>query len=243
MLHCYVQMIKYWHHIKTTTPKDALVYKLINYTEQSETQEHCRWLSTVKFILKLCNLNYVWEDPTKIKHGALITKCFNHLVKRYLNFWHNCVNNDVSCCPSKKQTQGGNKLRTYRLIKNDYKMETYLYHIGDRVVRRDLTKLRCSNHSLMIEQGRYSKLEVAERLCKKCNKVEDEIHFLIECKLYDNVRKKFFSDNNIISIDGNTRDTFIYCLNNKDKNFILSLAKFTAACFELRKIFSNCNVI
>ena len=150
MLHCYVQMIKYWHHIKTTTPKDSLVYKFINYTEQSETQEHCRWLST---------------------------------------------------------------------------------------------KLRCSNHSLLIEQDRYSKLEVAERLCKKCNKVEDEIHFLIECKLYDSVRKKFFSDNNIISIDGNTRDTFMYCLNNKDKNFILNVAKFTTACFELRKIFSNCNLI
>ena len=198
-------MIKYWHHIKTTTPKDSLVYKFINCTEQSETQEHCRWLSTIKFILKLCSVSYVWEDPTKIKHGALITKCFDHLVKRYFKFWHDRVNNNVSCCPSKKQTQGGNKLRTYKLIKNDYKMETYLYHISDREVRRDPTKLRCSNHSLLIQQGRYSKLEGAMRLCKKCNKVEDEIHFLIECKLYDSVRKKFFSDNNIISTDG-------YCL-------------------------------
>ena len=121
-------------------------------------------------------------------------------------------------------------------------METDLYHISDREVRRDLTKLRCSNHSLLIEQGRYSKLEVAKCLCKKCNKVEDEIH-LIEYKLYDSVRKKFFSDNNIISIGGNTRDTFIYCLNNKDKNFILNVAKFTTACFELRKIFSNSYLI
>ena len=147
----------------------------------------------------------------------------------------------MSCCPNKKKTQGGNKLRTYKLIKNDYKMETYFYHISDREVRRDLTKLRCSNHSLLIEQGRYSKLEVAECLCKKCNKVGDEIHFLIECKLYDSVRKKFFSDN--ISIGGNTRHTFMYCLNNKDKNFILNVAKFTTACFKLRKSFSNCNLI
>ena len=113
------------------------------------------------------------------------------------------------------------KLRTYKPIKNDYKMEIYLYHISDREVRRDLTKLRRSNHSLLIEQGRHSKLEVTECLCTKCNKVEDEIRFLIECKLYDSVRKKFFSDNNIISIDRNTRDTFIYCLNNKDKDFHL----------------------
>ena len=158
----------------------------------------------------------------------------------------------MSCCPSKKQTQRGgggggergwNKLRTYKPIKNEYKMETCLYHISDREGRRDLTKLRSNNHSLPIEQGRCSKLEVAECLCKKCNKVEDEIHFLIECKLYDSVRKKFFSDNNIISVGGNTRDTFIYCLNNKDKNFILNVAKFTTACFELRKIFTDCHVI
>ena len=116
-------------------------------------------------------------------------------------------------------------------------METYLYHISDREVRRDLKKLRCSNHSLLIEQGRYSKLEVAERLCKKCNTVEDEIHFLIECKLYDSVRKKFFSDSNIISIDGNTRDTFIYCLNNKDKNFILNVAKFYDSLFRTKENF------
>ena len=132
------------------------------------------------------------------------------------------------CCVVRvrNRLKGGNKLRTYKLIKNDYKMETYLYHISDREVRRDLTNLRCSNHSLLIEKGRYSKLEVAERLCKKYNKVEDEIHFSIECKLYDSVRKKFFNDNNIIGIDRNTRYTFIYCLNNKDKNFILNVAKF-----------------
>ena len=149
----------------------------------------------------------------------------------------------MSCCPSNKQTQGGNKLRMYKLIKNDYKMETYIYYISDHDVRRDLTKLRCSNHSLLIEQGRYSKLEVAERLCKKCNKIEDKIHFLIECKLYDSMRKKFFSDNNVISIDGNTKDKFIYSLKNRDKNFILNVAKFTTAFVELKKIFSNCIVI
>ena len=121
-------------------------------------------------------------------------------IKRYFNFWHDCANNDVLCCPSEKQTPGGNKLRTYKLIKNYCKMETYLHHISDREVRRDLTKLSCSNHSFLIELVRYSKLEVAERLCQKCNKVEDEIHFLIECKLHDSVRKKLFSDNNVIKV-------------------------------------------
>jgi hypothetical protein len=34
---------------------------------------------------------------------------------------------------------------------------------------------------------RYS---VVDTLCKKCNKIEDEFHFLIDCVLYDTLRDK-----------------------------------------------------
>ena len=67
-------------------------------------------------------------------------------------------------------------------------METYLYHISDRDIRRNLTKLRCSNHPLQIEQGRYSQTNVTERLCIDVQQIEGEIQFLTECKLYETVR-------------------------------------------------------
>ena len=53
MLNCYVQMIKYWHHIKTAYSKDSLVYKMINYMENNDKQEQ------YKFIQELCDLDYV----------------------------------------------------------------------------------------------------------------------------------------------------------------------------------------
>ena len=97
MLNCYVQMIKYWHHIKTAYSKNSLVYKVINYME-NDKQEQYKWLSTVNFnILELCDLDYVWKDPDKIDNSSLITKCFNSLVERYINFWQDCINNDESC--------------------------------------------------------------------------------------------------------------------------------------------------
>ena len=37
-------------------------------------------------------------------------------------------------------------------------MEPYLYFIMDCEIRRNLAKLRCSNHFLSIESGRYLKL-------------------------------------------------------------------------------------
>ena len=225
MLNCYVQMIKYWHHIKTAYLKDSLVYKVINYMENNDKQEQYKWLSTVKFILELCELDYVWKDPDKIVNSNLITKCFNSLVERYINFWQDRNSNDESCCPKRLQPSGGNKLRTYKLLKSDYKMELYLYFIRDHEIRRNLAKLRCSNHSLLIESGRYLKLEIADRVCKRCNRVEDETHFLIECSLYTFTRQKFYKDNNI-SVENESKETFITLMKTKDKQLLVNLANF-----------------
>ena len=42
----------------------------------------------------------------------------------------------------------------------------------------------------MIEKGRHMKLEKEERICPVCSEgVEDEIHFLLNCKQYDSLRE------------------------------------------------------
>ena len=45
----------------------------------------------------------------------------------------------------------------------------------------------------MIETGRHKQLKIEERICKSCHlrKIEDEIHFLLECPAYDNIREEF----------------------------------------------------
>ena len=75
------------------------------------------------------------------------------------------------------------KLRTYCRIKTSFGSEKYLHIINNFTLRRAITKLRISSHRLKIETGRYLKLEVNKKLCNKCdlNKIEDEIHFLLEC--------------------------------------------------------------
>ena len=53
-----------------------------------------------------------------------------------------------------------------------------------------LTKLRLSNHQLMIEIGRHKKLPKEERICQICHDgIEDEIHFLIKCKTLQQLRQ------------------------------------------------------
>ena len=65
------------------------------------------------------------------------------------------------------------------------------------VIRRTLANFRCSNHNLAIETGRHNKIERLLRYCKYCLKrnvhvVEDELHFLLNCPLYDDIRKCYF---------------------------------------------------
>ena len=55
-----------------------------------------------------------------------------------------------------------------------------------------MTKFRLSNHKLSIENGRHQGLDKNARICPFCSSVEDEIHFLAECKIYENTRKDLF---------------------------------------------------
>ena len=80
------------------------------------------------------------------------------------------------------------KLRTYRTVKDKLIFEPYL-NFDSRHVRILLTRLRSGTNSLRIERGRYENEAVEDRLCHWCNKVEDEIYFLVECDLYKDVRE------------------------------------------------------
>ena len=48
------------------------------------------------------------------------------------------------------------KLRTYRLIKQQFGFEKYLKVLSDRKLRMVLAAFRISAHKLQIERGRYS---------------------------------------------------------------------------------------
>lgn len=78
------------------------------------------------------------------------------------------------------------KADTYKKFKGGMKYEPYLDHTN-RSERVAMTKLRTSDHKLMIEElrRRRPKPPREERTCFMCHdKVEDEIHFLTDCRLY-----------------------------------------------------------
>src|SRR4051794_22375288 len=68
-------------------------------------------------------------------------------------------------------------------IKRTLRFEPYLqfFHRGGIP---ELAKIRGGTNRLRIEQGRYEKEKVCERICRCCQ-VEDEFHFMLQCSTYD----------------------------------------------------------
>jgi hypothetical protein len=57
-----------------------------------------------------------------------------------------------------------------------------------------LCKFRISAHALEIEKGRYYNIPRENRVCLSCKagKVEDELHFFLDCPSYEHLRQDFF---------------------------------------------------
>ena len=136
--------------------------------------------------------------------------------------------------------ENGNKLRTYRLYKTQLIPESYVKLNLDRSHRRVLAKFRSGSLPLHIETGRYSKPKVPlnERICKFCsqNAIEDEIHFLMDCDFYSDIRRSLFLKAQTCNTDFNnlsTENKFIFVMNFI--NLQHSLSNTLAQMFNRRK--------
>ncbi len=84
---------------------------------------------------------------------------------------------------------GRNKLRTYRLFKHDYIVEPYCTIILPLKHRSAFAKFRCGVAPLRLETGRYEHIAENERVCPFCiHEVEDELHALLKCREYCDIR-------------------------------------------------------
>ena len=89
----------------------------------------------------------------------------------------------------------GCKLRMFAKLKTDIGMAKYLTHSQHIDSRIALTKIRLSNHDLMIEKGRHSIVNETERFYPFCmNIVESEEHFLQRCATFSPLHATLISE-------------------------------------------------
>ena len=118
-------------------------------------------------------------ESQKISNDFLGSKCNVIFRNKYIEYWYSLLDSTESIAMQKKKnsSQGKNKLRTYSLIKKEYKIKDYLILINNRDESKMLAELKCSNYCLLIETGRHNNTDVSDHKCTLFDKIEDEIHF------------------------------------------------------------------
>ena len=107
---------------------------------------------------------------------------------------------------------------------------------------RILAKFRSGSLPLSIETGRFArpKVPLNERICNLCssNTVEDEVHFLLKCSLYSDLRRPLLlkaqgcnTDFPLLSL----KEQFIFIMNHVKMQRVLTSTLSTM--FRRRKLF------
>ena len=209
---------------------DSLVKKVFKETRNFENLGFNNWWFKVVTLANLYNINlleYSFCDLTKRSIKSTMKK-------KFCKSWQDDINN----------TEFHPILRTYRLYKKSFNMEPYLISVNNSNFRNALSKIRCSSHDLAIEKGRHSKPKTAiqNRLCFYCNVLEDEIHFICKCPLYDSERNYLFDlveskVSDFPSLDD--KEKFIFLLSCDNQQILTNLGKFIYKSFIKRSLSLN----
>ena len=120
-------------------------------------------------------------------------------------------------------------MRYYNLYKSDKDIEEYVKLPVQKYHRSLFAQFRFGILPLQIEVGRFRNMQLNERICPICSSaVEDEIHFLCQCPLYNHLRNPLFNsaraeEPTFSHMD--VLDKFVYLMSNHQRNVMKYLAK------------------
>ena len=212
--------IKNWERIRKNKANCLLVE---SYNES--TDEKLSWILGIKQTLEKNGMASFFINKYDDKPNFINKRLFQTLCDQFHQNAFETIRNE------------GSKLRTYAIFKTAEGLEKYLVDIKNTKLRCALTKLRLSNHNLLIETGRHKKgkMETKKelRICPLCHDgIEDEAHFLLFCPVYNDLRNQLYMCLNL-------PNNFQYYSANEKLKFIMinlddNIAKFNYNCFELR---------
>lgn len=224
-------VVNQWYRIRAMDEGriNARVFQWAALQNSERCNNWCFWVQK-QFNLSgfpnlLCDIN-INEINTQNVKSKIQETLFNNLLKQW--------NEDLNRTNSRNSTStGGNTLRTYRTFKNTFETEAYLKIQLPKAHRRAYAKFRCGVAPLRIETGRYERLQLHQRTCFHCNNcIETEVHVLLSCPLYDDIRYKLFIEiSNFCDLDAlNDIDKLSVILGSNISNVITISAK---ACYEI----------
>lgn len=229
---CYVQQLKFLYRL-SHIEKSTFVYKAYLDSEKLSNSGNFSWALSVTYLCKLLNCTDIMSKINSMSKTQFNAYCHKLLENEYLDYWRKKVFVD-------KIDESGNKLRTYRIFKKDFKLENYTM-MKSRTLKKSLAQFRCANHRLEIELGRRLDIPRDKRYCLICDQAEvgDEMHYLLNCKTLEMERETAFSkisefDHSFRSL--NKIDKFIYLLSNENDNVLTITAGLIRHFNDIREL-------
>ena len=180
--------LNFWMHIIQSSKK-SLISKA--YLEQlTSKNDKFLWIQFIKNILQDLGFSHVWNNHCTFNTHALLTVIKNKLKERFVTFWKNRMLNDESM----------KKLRTYKVLKQNFGIESYLDDIYDKSVRKAYLLLESALTGLGLNVADIW-VKNQKKDCTICNIVEEEVYFLCQCHKYASQKKTLYDslkDSNIL---------------------------------------------
>ena len=218
----YVNIIKYWLKV-ISKPNNKLVNilycQMISDFEANDSI--INWAVLVRKLL--CKLGFyeVWLQQGVGNVNIFLCIFKQRVSDHFMQSWHD-------------ELHDSSRAIFYRTF-SQFRFQDYLEIVTVKKFRTALAKLRLSSHRLEVETGRWVKpnsIPFAERLCKICNKLEDEFHFVLECPIYSDIRKVYINKH---YVNRPNMYKMVELLNTTNKKRLRNLSIFIFKAFELRK--------
>ncbi len=179
-----LNMVKYWYKIVTNS-HDRLRYTCYSYLKSKidiqMPRQYRNWAAEIRQIFVNIGMIGVWHTEIIDTSYEYFTNSVKHiLVDLFITEWVT-------------EMFQRDKLRTYRLFKKVFACESYFVELSP-VLRKSMSRLKLSSHTLEIEMGRYPpRVPAINRYCKQCNihDIDDEFHFILKCTKFSDLHSVY----------------------------------------------------
>ena len=145
-----------------------------------EMPNKTNWASLVRQLLMSLGFNEVWLAQGVVNTDVFISVFIQRINDIFVQNWH-------------ERLGGSSRANFYKSISH-FQFQPYLENINVCKYMKSVCKLRMSSHRLAIESGRWVRpvrIPIEERKCVYCDLLEDEFHFVLECKCYTELRNRY----------------------------------------------------
>ena len=168
-----IRAVKYWFKIHrmqdTRFPKQAYEMQLLYEDERS-------WAMKMKETLFKYGFGHVWEYGGVGNEEMFLKQLSQRLKDCFMQTWNNKI-------------QSSERFALYRQFKSVFEMEAYLVDITIKKFRDCMIRLRLGIIDINCN-NRYKNTHI--KRCPFCPEaIEDEHHFLFDCKAYKEPREKY----------------------------------------------------